>query len=116
MASRGRSARQKGHNFERDVAKLFSEWMGINSRRVLLSGIRGEGDIELNAPFDCHVECKRQEKLSLLSTYLKEQPKAKNRPFLLIHKSNRSPVFVTMDWQSFKEWSELFARMEGSHE
>ena len=71
---------------------------------MLLSGVRGEGDIE-GIP-DVHIECKRQERMRLTEWFTKEIVKAGNKPMAVIHRPNRSPfTFVTM---TIEDWSELF--------
>lgn len=95
--------RQKGLNAERELAKILTKELGIEIKNNLLSGIRGEGD--LDTP-DLHFEVKRQETNKLSQWFKEEQPKAlkRNLPFALAHKKNREPWLVTMpleDWIVF---------------
>ena len=94
---------RKGSDFERQVAGILADELGLKAQRVLLSGIRGEGDIE-GVP-GIHLECKRQEQTRLATWFEKEQPKADGKPFCLIHKRSREPVFVTME---LRDWIRLF--------
>lgn len=42
----GRRSKNKGNRYERDIAKIFSEWLGIEFRRVPASGgLDIKGDI-----------------------------------------------------------------------
>lgn len=97
--------KQKGDNFERQVAGILSETLGFDCRRVLLSGARGEGDIEGIPDSPVHLECKRQERLRLSEWFAHEKPKCGTKPLALIHKASRSPIYVTM---SLEDWCELF--------
>jgi hypothetical protein len=102
MASRGRSARRKGSDFERQVAAILADQLGAQVQRTLLSGIRGEGDIE---GLPVHLELKRQEQTRLAKWYAAESPKAGRRPFAIIHKRNGEPIFVTME---INDWIHMF--------
>jgi hypothetical protein len=102
MASRGRGARRKGCDFERQVAALLAEELGTNIQRTILSGIRGEGDLD---GLPVHVELKRQEQARIARWYKEESPKAGNLPFALIHKRSGEPIFVTME---IHDWITLF--------
>lgn len=96
-------AHRKGSDFERQVAVILADELGLKVQRTLLSGIRGEGDIQ-GIP-NLHLECKRQEQTRLATWFEKEQPKAEGKPFCLIHKRNREQIFVTM---SLQDWIKLF--------
>ena len=62
MASRGRSAKKKGSDAEREVAKILRK-KGIPAKRMLLSGGGYlKGDIYANVPWS--FEIKRQEKMN----------------------------------------------------
>jgi Holliday junction resolvase len=99
-------AKRKGDNFERQVAGLLADHLGLEIQRVLLSGQRGEGDIE-GIPA-VHIECKRQEQTRLSQWFEKEQPKANGKQLAIFHKKSREPIMVTM---LFKDWIELFREM-----
>ena len=105
MARRGRSARRKGSDFERQVAGILADHLGANVRRVLLSGPRGEGDVE-GIPA-VHIECKRHERTRLAEWYRKESAKANSKPFVLIHKRSGEPIFATM---TLEDWIALFRK------
>lgn len=103
MAKRGRSAKNKGSNAEREVAAILSDYFGEDIKRVLLSGVRGEGDVEVPR---LHVEVKRQERTLLGKWFREELPKATKRglPFALIHRRSREPWIVSM---VLKDWMEI---------
>jgi Holliday junction resolvase len=102
MASRGRSAKSKGSNFERQVASIMSDELGAKVERVLLSGVRGEGDLQ---GLDVHCECKRQEQVRLLEWYDQAAKTSGGKPIAIIHKKSRQPIFVTME---IGDWMDLF--------
>ncbi len=95
-------SKRKGTAFERTIANQLSNELGQDVQRTLLSGIRGEGDIQ---GLPVHIEVKRCEHLRLNSWFEKELPKAGNKPFALIHKQSRQPAMVTM---TLDHWIWLF--------
>jgi Holliday junction resolvase len=95
--------KRKGDDFERQVASILADELGADIRRVLLSGPRGEGDVE-GIP-EVHIECRRRERVRLGQWFEEESHKANGKPFALIHKRSREPVFVTM---SLSDWMRLF--------
>lgn len=71
----GAKSRNKGNAFERKVAKILSDWSGLELRRTPLSGgwssdSRVSGDlVAIDHPeFYMHVECKKQEAFSWEAT------------------------------------------------
>jgi hypothetical protein len=95
--------RSKGSNAEREVAAILSDYFGEDIKRVLLSGVRGEGDVEVPR---LHVEVKRQERTMLGKWFREEMPKALKRglPFALIHRRSREEWMVTM---TLEHWMEI---------
>ena len=81
----------------------FSAKVGNTVGRVLLSGQRGEGDVQ-GVP-GLHIECKRQEQTRLQEWFEHERPKADGNPLAIIHKKNRGPIMVTM---LLDDWLDLF--------
>jgi len=96
-------AKRKGDNFERQVAGILADHLGFEVQRVLLSGQRGEGDVQ-GVP-GLHIECKRQEQTRLQEWFEHERPKANGKPLAIFHKKNRGPIMVTM---LLDDWLELF--------
>lgn len=62
---------KKGHNFERKVAKIFSEWWGREVRRTPMSGGSGisglHSDLVADEKFPFSVECKKYKEVRLSS-------------------------------------------------
>lgn len=94
--------KRKGDNFERHVAAILADELGVDTKRVLLSGVRGEGDIQ---GLPLHIECKRREQTRIGQWFKDEESKANGKPLLIIHKRSREPIFVTMTLQ---DWITLF--------
>lgn len=106
MASIGRGARVKGHQFERDMAKYLSQRTGYKFKRGL--GQTRQGGVEVSDVFspDCpelHFECKRQKKCSIPAAFMQASldcRKTSKMP-IVITKSDRDETLVTMrlqDW------------------
>jgi Holliday junction resolvase len=96
-------AKVKGDNFERQVAAILGDYLGVDCKRALLSGPRGEGDVE-GIP-TVHIECKRREQTRLGAWYAKEALKTGGKPLVIIHKRSREPIFVSME---INDWITLF--------
>lgn len=113
------NGREKGGRFEREIAKVFSEWTGEVWDRVFRSGGgKAKGDITpVNAGSRFCIELKRRECFSIdllwqgkgeaLEWWIKlkkEAREGKQMP-MLIAKRNRSPTVVILD---SKGWKHLF--------
>lgn len=62
----GKRSRRKGASFERDIARVFSAWLGCNVRRTPMSGAYGGewnlgGDLMFEATVPWYVELKNRE-------------------------------------------------------
>tara|TARA_R100001510_G_C7564524_1_gene143315 strand:- start:324 stop:686 length:363 start_codon:yes stop_codon:yes gene_type:complete len=108
MASRGKGARIKGANFERDLAKYFnSHFHQMNAKRGL-GQTRGGGeeiaDVEMQY---IHVEAKRHKKCNIKGALNQaiEDSKDKTKLPVAITKDDRKPILVTM---LMDDWIELF--------
>lgn len=116
MAKRGRSARQKGFAFEREIASTLDEIdKDVNFKRGL-GQTRGGGEeiadiISDNETLNnkIHIECKRQKRVSIPAAMRQAMAdvKACQMP-IAITKSDREEIYVTMrlnDWlEMFKLW------------
>ena len=78
MASIGKGARQKGANFEREVAKILKDKFNVDVRRTGAQERWKVDGGDVNAPSwiktilnDFHWECKNREKWALLNWYKK---------------------------------------------
>jgi hypothetical protein len=108
MASRGRGARTKGANFERELAKYFnSHFHQMNAKRGL-GQTRGGGeeiaDVEMQY---IHVEAKRHKRCNIKAALNQaiEDSKDKIKLAVAITKDDRKPILVTMQME---DWIELF--------
>jgi hypothetical protein len=110
MASRGRGARIKGAQFERDIANTLTELTGIKFERGLAQTRGGGAEVadvtapSLKAPV--HFELKRQQRCNIKGAYaqaLGDAPAAALR--VIVTKEDRSDTLVTME---FSQWVELF--------
>jgi len=107
MASRGRGARLKGANFERELAKLFRDTVGISAERGLAQ-TRGGGAEVADVHMDyLHIEAKRHKICSIkgaLEQAIRDSSKKEKLP-VAITKDDRKAILVTM---RFDDWIELF--------
>ena len=109
MASRGRGARAKGFQFERDIAKAFSDTTGEEFKRGLGQTRGGGADVPDVLPA-CgvladliHIECKRQKLCSIKGAM--KQAVADIGEFtkvpIVVTKDDRKETLVTMKFQDF---------------
>jgi hypothetical protein len=110
MASRGRGARIKGAQFERDIANLLTEQTGVEFKRGLAQTRGGGAEVaDVTAPLlkvPVHFELKRQQRCNIKGAYaqaLNDAPAAAVR--VIVTKEDRSDTLVTME---FSQWLELF--------
>lgn len=109
MASRGRGARQKGFQFERDVAKMLSEATGLEWKRGLGQTREGGAEVPDVMPPEgelrnrLHIECKRQKTCSIktaLKQALNDIGDGPEAP-IIITKDDRKDALVTMRLDEF---------------
>lgn len=97
IADRGRSARRKGHNFEREIANMFKA-VYPHARRMI-EYQEGKGvDIAGVGIYD--PQLKRSAK-SVPMSAIKEVPIVEGRVPLLISKVDLEPVYVTLQIEHF---------------
>lgn len=107
MASRGRGARLKGANFERELANYFSKELNIDAKRGL-GQTRGGGeeiaDVEMNL---IHIEAKRHKRCHIKAAVEQAVNDCQNKEKLpvAITKDDRKPILVTM---RLDDWMEIF--------
>jgi hypothetical protein len=102
MATRGKSARQKGHSFELQIRDFFRE-LGYNdcvSSRSESKNLDDKG-VDLCYTGDFHVQCKATEQLGSMHKILASMPNEKIN--LVFHKRNRQGVVVAMTIEDFKK-------------
>lgn len=113
MASRGRGARAKGANFEREIAKYFNENLNNLSAQRGLGQTRGGGEEIADVEIDLiHVEAKRHKRCHIKAALDQAINDCQNKDKLpvAITKDDRKPILVTMlldDWiKLFKAYAE----------
>jgi hypothetical protein len=103
MATRGRSARQKGHSFELQIRDFFKE-LGyekcVSSRSESKNKDDQGVDLCYTGPFN--VQCKAVENLGSMHRVLSEMPQDSNYN-IVFHKRNRQGTVVAMTIEDFKE-------------
>jgi len=108
MASRGRGARLKGANFERELAKIFNaKFTDINAKRGL-GQTRGGGEEIADVEMDhVHIEAKRHKRCNIKAAMRQatEDCKTKNKLPVAITKDDREPILVTMH---LEDWLTIF--------
>lgn len=109
------NSKQKGAKGERELANKLKEY-GYNTRRgQQYNGLEGEDVVGLDF---IHIECKRVEKLDLVSAMYQSKKDSKDEQLpAVFHRKNRSPWLVTMeldDW--IKIYNEYYSskKLEGN--
>ena len=109
MATRGKGARIKGAQFERDIANRLSEETGLLFQRGLAQ-TRGGGeevaDVTCSSlPEPVHFELKRQQRCNIKAAYAQATDDAPENAYrVIITKEDRADTLVTMelsDWLVF---------------
>jgi hypothetical protein len=99
--SAGINGNRKGKVGERELAAVLRQ-AGYDARRAQqFCGAAGDEDITHTIP-GLHVECKRVEKLNVLSAW--KQAKADAKPHktpVVMHRCNRGPWMLTMSLEDF---------------
>ena len=103
MASSGKSARAKGHAFERDIVSILREW-GYEAMTSRYESKRLDdlgSDIVTDFPF--HIQAKAVERLSMpVHEMLKTMKEVlKDKPSCIFHKRNNKGTTVTLDLDTF---------------
>ena len=118
MASPGKSARNKGAAFEREVAKILSDATGVEWKRGL-GQTRGGGSERADVYTEdlvgslFHVECKNQ-KICNIKGAMKQalgDIKGTNKVPVVITKDTRQETLVTM---RLEDWLPLFNHWLGT--
>lgn len=110
MASRGRGARVKGAQFERDIANWLTEQTSIVFKRGLAQTRGGGAEVADVTPetskIPVHFECKRHKRPNIASAYEQACEDAKeNQLKIVITKADRKDTLVTMN---IDDWLILF--------
>ena len=107
MATRGKSARVKGHTFERDIAQKFRDmgWTECETSRFASKKLDDmKVDLVETDPF--YVQCKAVENLGPVHNVLAEMPD-KEMLNIVFHKKSRKGTIVAMEEASFWALIEL---------
>ena len=108
MAKRGRGARLKGANFERDLAKYFNAHLTNCQAQRGLGQTRGGGEEIADVEMDLiHVEAKRHKRCHIKAALDQAINDCQNKDKLpvAITKDDRKPILVTM---LLDDWIEIF--------
>lgn len=106
MASRGKGARIKGANFERDLAKIFTEKTPLDAKRGLGQTRGGGSEVsDIDMPI-LHVEAKRHKRCNIKAAVKQAIADSANNGKIpvAITKDDREEILVTMrldDWLEF---------------
>jgi len=108
MASRGRGARLKGANFEREIANYLSEKTNLEARRGLAQTRGGGaevGDVEIA---HLQLELKRHKRCNIKAALRQavNDSAGKNKIPVAITKDDREPILVTM---LIDDWVQMFS-------
>jgi hypothetical protein len=101
MATRGKSARVKGHTFERDIAQKFRDlgWTDCETSRFASKKMDDlKVDLVETPPF--YVQCKAVENLGPIQNVLAEMPQGKMIN-IVFHKKSRKGTIVAMTEDDF---------------
>ena len=91
------NSRNKGKVGEREFAALLREH-GFDARRgQQFSGSPDSPDVVSDALVWLHVEVKRVQKLNLAEACAQATRDAQGKPWIVAHRRNREPWFITMD-------------------
>lgn len=111
----GKTSRDKGKRFERDLANIFREYGYDEARRTAqYCGNTGDASDVVGLP-GIHVEAKRQEKMYLYDWIAQAVHDAdaggkKDLP-AVFHKKNRADILVSM---RLDDWMRLYCAWEAS--
>jgi hypothetical protein len=108
MATRGKSARAKGHGYELQVRDFFRElgYTECVSSRSESKNLDDKGvDLCFTGPY--YVQCKAVEALGSMHKVLAEMPK-EDKLNLVFHKRSRQGTIVAMDLKTFQALAKVF--------
>lgn len=117
MASRGRGARAKGFQFERDIAKAFADATSLDFQRGLGQTRGGGAEVSDVLPPEgvlrdtIHIECKRQKTCSIKGAMKQalDDIGDTNKMPIVVTKDDRKDILVTMKLEDFLPLFALWA-------
>lgn len=116
MAGRGRGARLKGANFERQLAKILTEKTKFEWSRGLGQTRRGGAevcDVCSDALPDLHIEAKRQKKCNIkaaMAQALNDIQGTAKTP-VVITKDDHGDILVTMQMDAWIDYFNAWAKV-----
>jgi Holliday junction resolvase len=104
----GKSAKAKGKNFEREIAKIINQQFDSECRRTPCSGALPDwpGDITKlpKEMEDFCIECKKQETLKIWEWVAQAEREAGSKTPVVVFSRNRSKSYAVME---FNDWLNL---------
>lgn len=97
----GKSQRDKGARGEREAAKLLARIWPNAKRGLQQARAANEAPDVTGTPY--WVECKWQQRPSILAAFEQANKATDGRPVLVMTKQPRKPVLVTIEWEWFEE-------------
>ena len=105
----GRGAKQKGDQYERDLAQFFNEQCGISSHRTPLSGGgRKEALADLIGTPGIAIEAKRVEKINLTEFMAQAVKNCGNDLPVVITRRNKQSMENSYVFMRLHEWMALY--------
>ena len=103
MASAGKSARKKGHSFEREICKLLVArgFVAVTSRSE--SKRLDDGGCDIFSEFSFYIQAKAVERMSMTGhKRLKEMSKSRAyRTYCMFHNRNNKNTVVSLQLENF---------------
>jgi Holliday junction resolvase len=95
----GKMQRDKGHNFEREMANILKEVFPNAKRGIGQARSASEVPDVDGTPF--WVECKRGRMPNVRAAIRQAQEATDGRPYLVVVRDDYAPAFVTMSLETF---------------
>lgn len=96
----GKAERLKGHNFEREMAKVFRDFFPGARRGLQYRDGADAPDVE-GTPY--HIECKVGKRTNIKGAIRQAREATDGRPVVAITKDDRCETLVTTNLQTFLE-------------
>jgi Holliday junction resolvase len=111
MGVTGKSARRKGHDFERWLVRFFNEKGWTSERHGQAKGGRGKAEVTVEEyPLDdFHFEAKRYAKMSIYQHIHQALSDASgsHREACLIFKADHEEPYVAIRLETFERWAKM---------
>jgi Holliday junction resolvase len=103
----GKSARRKGHDFERKVVNIFKEWGWTVLRMFQGGGGKGLPDVRVDDdPWeDAHLECKALKKMAIYTHIRQARADAGHREPCVVFKEDGEEIYIAMPLTLALNWS-----------